>query len=34
MPPQQSGGLLDVGDDVLDFSAHGSDVGNQFAVIR
>jgi hypothetical protein len=23
MPPQQPGGLLDLGDDILNFSAHG-----------
>jgi hypothetical protein len=25
MPPQQSGGLLDLGDDVLNFGTHGKD---------
>jgi hypothetical protein len=25
MPPQQAGGLLDVGDNAFDFGAHGRD---------
>ena len=36
MPPQQSGGLLDVGDNSFDFRAHGyemSDAGYRMSIV-